>query len=119
MTETTKAELIKFIKTWIELDNEIKDLSQQAKELKEKRKQITDSLVNVMKSNEIDCFDISDGKLLLSKTKVKSPINRDHLMNSLLKFYKNDEETAKQLSDYIYDSRQEKIKESIRRKIEK
>ena len=30
-----------------------------------------------------------------------------------------DEETAKQLSDYIYDSRQEKIKESIRRKIEK
>ena len=69
----TKEQLVNHIREWIEIDNGISGLQKQIKELRENKKELTNSLVNVMKSNEIDCFDINDGKLIYSKSKVKKP----------------------------------------------
>jgi hypothetical protein len=114
----TKAQLVQYIKSWIEVDNEMRKLQKDMKTLKDNKKTLTDALVNVMKSNEIDVFDINDGKLVYAKTKVKAPINKTTLFAALMQHYK-DEDAAKKLSEFILDSRQEKIKESIRRKIQK
>ena len=114
----TKAQLVQYIKSWIEVDNEMRKLQKEMKTLKDNKKTLTDALVNVMKSNEIDVFDINDGKLVYAKTKVKAPINQTTLFASLMQHY-NDEDAAKKLSEFIMDSRQIKIKESIRRKIQK
>lgn len=114
----TKAQLVQFIKSWIEVDNDIRDLQKELKTMRENKKTLTDALVNVMKSNEIDVFDINDGKLVYAKTKVKAPINKTSLFAALMQHYQ-DEDAAKKLSEFILDSRQEKVKESIRRKIQK
>jgi predicted nucleic acid-binding Zn-ribbon protein len=114
----TKAQLVQYIKSWIEVDNQMRNLQKEMKTLKDNKKTLTDALVNVMKSNEIDVFDINDGKLVYSKTKVKAAINKTTLFAALMQHY-NDEEAAKNLSEFIMSSRQEKIKESIRRKIQK
>lgn len=114
----TKAQLVQYIKSWIEVDNDMRKLQKDMKTLRDNKKALTDALVSVMKSNEIDVFDINDGKLVYSKTKVKVPINKTNLFAALMQHY-NDEEAAKKLSEFIMDSRQEKIKESIRRKIQK
>jgi len=114
----TKAQLVQYIKTWIDVDNQMRNLQKEMKTLKDNKKTLTDALVNVMKSNEIDVFDINDGKLVYSKQKVKAPINKTTLFAALMQHY-NDEEAAKILSEFIMSSRQEKIKESIRRKIQK
>ena len=114
----TKAQLVQYIKTWIDVDNQMRTLQKEMKTLKDNKKTLTDALVNVMKSNEIDVFDINDGKLVYAKTKVKGPINKTTLFTALMQHY-NDEEAAKNLSEFIMNSRQEKIKESIRRKIQK
>lgn len=114
----TKAQLVQFIKSWIEVDNDIRKLQKEMKTLRDGKKTLTDALVNVMKSNEIDVFDINDGKLVYAKTKVKAPINKTSLFAALMQHY-NDEDAAKKLSEFILDSRQEKVKESIRRKIQK
>jgi hypothetical protein len=114
----TKAQLVQYIKSWIEVDNSMRNLQKDMKTLKDNKKTLTDALVNVMKSNEIDVFDINDGKLVYAKTKVKAPINKTTLFAALMQHYK-DEDAAKKLSEFILDSRQEKIKESIRRKIQK
>ena len=114
----TKAQLVQYIKSWIEVDNSMRNLQKEMKTLKDNKKTLTDALVNVMKSNEIDVFDINDGKLVYAKTKVKAPINKTTLFSALMQHY-SDEDTAKKLSEFIMDSRQEKIKESIRRKIQK
>jgi hypothetical protein len=37
-------------------------------------------------------------------------------MNALLKYYQNDENQAQKLGDFLMETREEKIKESIRRK---
>jgi hypothetical protein len=114
----TKAQLVQYIKSWIEVDNEMRNLQKEMKVLRDNKKTLTDALVNVMKSNEIDVFDINDGKLVYAKTKVKAPINKTSLFTALMQHYQ-DEDAAKKLSDFIMDTRQEKVKESIRRKIQK
>ena len=52
-----------------EIDNEIKAGQKRLKELRQEKKQVTSVLVEVMKQNEIDCFDINDGKLVYKQNK--------------------------------------------------
>jgi hypothetical protein len=72
-----------------------------------------------MKTNQIDCFDINDGALVYKKNKVKKPINGKTLLTSLQKYYKTEPLIAEELTKHIMDSREEQIKETIKRKIEK
>ena len=114
-----KEDLIKNIKGWIHLDEEIKDLQRQIKEKRNEKKQNTESLVKIMRENEIDCFDITDGKLLYTKNKVKSSLSKKHLLASLAMYFKDDKEKAKAATGFILESRQTKIKENIRLKMKK
>jgi len=115
----TKQQLVNHIKTWINVDNEIQKLQKQIKAYREEKKELTTSLVDVMKNNEIDCFDIKDGKLIYSRSKYKKPINKKNLLLSLQSYFKEDDKLALDLRDHILNNREESIKESIRRKIEK
>ena len=115
----TKAELVNRIKEWIQIDNEITKLQKQIKEYREGKKQLTSSLVDVMKNNEIDCFDINDGKLIYSKSKCKKPINKKTLLEAIQLYFKDNDKMALDLSEHILNSREETVKESIRRKKDK
>ena len=55
----TKEELVTNIKEWIKMDTEINKLQQEIKDRKNKKKQLSEELMKVMKKNEIDCFDIN------------------------------------------------------------
>jgi len=115
----TKEELVKHIRGWIQIDNDISVLQKQMKALREEKKSLTCSLVDVMKMNEIDCFDINDGKLIYAKSKYKKPINKKSLSDALQGYFKDDTEMEQEVSDHILNSREETIKESIKRKKEK
>jgi hypothetical protein len=80
---------------------------------------MTENLVNVMKTNDIDCFDINDGALIYKKNKIKKPINSKTLLSSLQNYYKDDKKIAEDLTKYIMDNREEQSKETIKRKIHK
>ena len=114
----TKEQLVHHIKSWIEMDNNITELQRQIKQCREEKKELTTSLVDVMKNNEIDQFDINDGKLIYSKSKIKKPINKKTLLTALNTYFK-DENMVTDLSEHILNNREESIKESIRRKKEK
>jgi hypothetical protein len=114
----TKEELVSHIKNWIQLDNNISTLQKQIKELREQKKNLTGDLVNVMKSNEIDCFDINNGKLMYSRTRVKKPINKSSLLLALKEYFGEDKNVA-EIGEHILNSREESIKETIRRKTNK
>ncbi len=109
-------EIVDNIKTWVVLNNKIKVLQKELTMMRKEKKTITDKLVEVMKNNDIDEFDLNGGKLIYSKNKVKAPLSRKHLIDSLAKFYKNDTELVEELSKFIMESRSESIKESIKHK---
>jgi hypothetical protein len=112
----TKEQLVKNVKAWIQMDNEIKEFQKQIKERKDKKKEYTETLLHIMKDNEIDCFDINGGQLIYSKTKVKAPLNKNNLMAALLSFYNDDVGQAEKVSTFLMETREEKVRESIRRK---
>ena len=72
--------LINTIKEWVSINSKEVILQKQLKELKTSKKQLSDTLMKVMENNEIDRFDINNGKLLYKKNKVKAPINKDYLL---------------------------------------
>jgi hypothetical protein len=115
----TKEQLVSNIKEWIKIDNEISQLKNEIKERTNKKKSLTESLVTVMKSNQIDCFDINGGALVYKQNKVKKGISAKTLLATLQEYYKDDTKTAEELTKYVLDNREEQIKETIRRKVDK
>jgi DUF917 family protein len=115
----SKEEMITHIKKWMQYDNDIKQLQNELKTKKENRRQHTEQLVNIMKSNEIDCFDITNGKIVYSKTKTRPPLNKGQLKSALMTYYKDDAETASSLNEFLIASRVEKVREAIKMKIPK
>ena len=113
---STKEELINVIRGWVKNDNEIKQLQTALKSKKNEKKEITEQLLNIMKTNEIDCFDINNGKIVYTKTKSKQAVSKKLLLSTLSEYFKDDSETALQVANHILDSRCEKVTESIRRK---
>jgi hypothetical protein len=112
-----KEQLVNNIKEWIKIDNELRELQKASKERRERKKELTNNLVDIMRENEIDCFDVNDGKIVYTKNKVKQTLNKKYLLSTLQNFYNDDPIQAKQLTEFILNNREEIVKENIRRKI--
>jgi hypothetical protein len=112
----TKEELVSSIREWIKIDSEMTKLKLELKERTLKKKQLTETLVQVMKSNSIDCFDINGGALVYKQRKTKKPISGKFLLAQLENYYKEQPETAKDILKHVLDNREEVIKEDIKRK---
>ena len=117
---SNKEQLISVIKSWIIIDGKMKKMQSEMKKMREEKKSLTDSLVQVMRDNEIDCFDVKDGKMIYTKRKVKAPINKKTLQKTLEGFFKDKEiDLTDEVVEYILENREENIKETIRLKEEK
>ena len=116
---TIKDELILNIKEWIKMDNEITKLKTEIKDKTNKKKELTETLVSIMKNNSIDCFDINGGALVYKQKKTRKTISGKFLLSQLEEYYKEQPEIAKEITKKVLDNRIEVIKEEIKRKIDK
>tara|TARA_Y100000590_G_scaffold464086_1_gene632567 strand:- start:677 stop:1018 length:342 start_codon:yes stop_codon:yes gene_type:complete len=105
--------LVQKIRTWIELDSELKELCKKSKELRKQKKHITEDLTTVMRKNDIDCFDINNGKLIYFQRNVRKPLSKKHLMTALANYLKDSKEAC-DIGNYIMDTRTSKVVENIR-----
>ena len=115
----TKEQLIKSIKEWVKIDNEIRALQKELRTRQSEKKNISKDLINVMSKNNIDDFSIKDGKIMYSKKNVKKPITKKSLLDILAKYCQGDIIKAGEMNDFIMDNREEVVKENIVRKISK
>lgn len=113
----SKEKLIKTIQDWVKLDNEVRTLKKEASLRKTEQDKITKVLMNTMKANEIDEFNISNGKITYLNKTVKKPINKKNLMEILSKFYNGNKEKAGEINKFILDNREETVVEKLVRKI--
>ena len=111
----TKEQLVNSIKEWLKIDEEIKKLREAIKSRQVIKKNLSASLVEVMKTNEIDAFDINNGKLIHSKHKTKQALSKKLLLSSLGELFNNPEE-AQKITEHILQSRAEKVEDIIRKK---
>jgi len=117
---SNKELLSQTIKQWIKLDNEIKLLQNEIKGRRKKKNELTNSLVKIMKTNEIDCVDMNEGKILYTQSTIKKSINKNYLLESLEKYFKNNPNVSSDdVVEHILTNRQTNIKEGIRHKLSK
>ena len=109
-------ELVNNIKEWVQLDIEMKKYQKLIREMRKRKNDLTEGLLDTMKRNDIDVVDIKDGKLIYSQYKVKAPLTKKHLVNSLNQLFQNEPEKIELVTNHIMDTREIKIKENIRRK---
>lgn len=103
---TPKEALIGIIKEWVDVNTELTQIQKSVKKLREQKKQLTETLTEIMKSNEIDCFDINNGKIMCRTSKVKSPINKVCLMTALEEYFSNSPNVDTiDISDFILNKR--------------
>lgn len=116
----TKEDLILNIKEWLKINTEINALKNKVKQKNEEKKRISDKLLQTMKSNEIDCFDITGGALLYKKNVVKKPISGKILLNILKQYYPQENTLlAEEVTKFILDNREITVKETIKHKVDK
>lgn len=118
-SERTVENLKKYIKEWVMIDNEIIQLKNVVKQKTQRKKELTDELVRIMKINQIDCFDINGGALRHIQRNVKKPITSKTLMSSLQSFFKTDPQMAEELTKYIWENREVQVVDILDRKIDK
>jgi hypothetical protein len=118
-TALTKEQVKDYLRQWIRVENEISTLSVEIKKRKLVHQQLSASLLEVMRKNDIDCFDITNGKIVYSKVKHRAPLNNGQLRSALTTYYKDDTEKANSLTEFLLSSRVEKTRESIKMKIPK
>jgi len=113
----TKEELIENVKSWMMIDKEMKELQKEMKIRRVEKKRLADSLVEIMKENEIDCFDLTEGKLLYTKTKVKTALSKKHIMKCLEQYFSQVPDVKPdEVCEFILSNRDVKENESIRHK---
>jgi hypothetical protein len=115
----TKEQLIKTIKEWVKIDNDIRALKKEVSTREKEKKEISNNLMDVMRKNEIDCFDLKDGQITYTKKNVKKAITKKSLLDILSKYCQGDSIKATEINNFIMDNREEVVKESIVRKITK
>lgn len=113
----TKDQLIQSIRDWVRMDNEMRKLRNEINIRKNEQKNISKTLIEVMRKNEIDEFDLNDGKIVYSKKNVKKPITKKMLLGLLANYYNGDIKKAADLNNYILSNREEVEVETISRKI--
>ena len=102
MANESKDDVIQIIKQWVKLDNETRALQKEVVQRKKEKTNLSNSLINVMKENEIDCFDLKGGQLLYVKKDIKKPINKTTLLDILNRYYEGDTLQASEVQEYIF-----------------
>jgi len=104
------------IQQWVSIDNKLKQLNENVKEMREKRKILEQSITNYASSNNLSnaTIQISDGKIKFANTKVQEPITFKYLEKTLVEVIKN-ESQVKLIMEHIKQKRNIKIVSEIKR----
>ena len=104
------------IKQWVQLDNQLKELNDRTRELREKRNALEQNITNHVSSNNLSnsVFKIGDGKLKFVNTKVPEPLTFKYLEKSLGEIIKN-ESQVQLIIEHLKQKRAIKVVPEIKR----
>ena len=104
------------IQQWVVIDNQMKQLQDKLKELREKKNSISDTIETHIENNELTntSVKLSDGQLKFVKVKETQPLTFKHLETCLGEIIKN-EEQVKKIVEYIKNKREVKYVSEIKR----
>jgi hypothetical protein len=104
------------IKKWVSLDNQLKTLTEKAKELRDARSTTEDLILDYVETKKMNnaTVNISDGRLRFVSTKQTAPLTLKYVEECLTHCIGNAEK-VEQLMEYIKEKREVKYVPDIKR----
>ena len=104
------------VKSWVDIDNEFRESQKTQNLLKQEKKRISATLLELMKASNTDCYNTKDCQLLLKVKNSKKPLNKTNLLSMPSKYFPGDLDRATELNHFLLNSRNTVVSESIVRK---
>lgn len=116
MNSESKISFENQVKMWVHVDNQIKEMNDKMKELREKRNSLETNLTTYAENNNLtnSALQISDGKLKFANTKVPEPLTFKYLEKTLGEVIKNPNQ-VKLIMDHIRQKREIRTVAEIKR----
>ena len=104
------------IQQWVQLDNQIKQLNEKIREIRDKRNVLEENIVTYASTNNLSnsTVKISDGRLRFTNTRVPEPLTFKYLEKTLSEVIKN-ESQINLIMEHIKQKRSVKIVPEIKR----
>ena len=104
------------IQQWVQIDNQLKKLNEQAKQLREQRNTLESNLTNYAKTNNMTdtTIKVNNDKLKFVDTKVPEPLTFKYLEKTLGEIIKNDSQ-VQLIMEHIKQKRSVKVVPEIKR----
>lgn len=104
------------IKQWVQLDNQLKELNERAKKMRERKNEVEKNITTYAASNNLSnsVVQISDGRLKFTNAKVPEPLTFKYLEKTLGEIIK-DETKLQLIMEHVKQKRDVKIVPEIKR----
>ena len=104
------------ISQWVSIDNQLKNLNEKTKDLREKRNTLTENITKYASNNNLsnETVKISDGRLKFANTKVPEPLTFKYLEKTLGEVIKN-ESQVRLIMTHLKEKRNIKTVSEIKR----
>ena len=104
------------IQQWVSLDNQLKQLNEKVKDLRDKRNNLEENITSYASENNLSnaTVKISDGRLKFTNTKIQEPLTFKYLEKTLGEVIKN-ESQVKLIMEHLKQKRAVKIVPEIKR----
>jgi len=104
------------IQQWVSIDNQMKQLTDQIKNLRERKNTLNDAIFNHVENSNLTntAIQISDGKIKFIKTKDTQVLTFKYLETCLHEIIKNDDQVNK-IIEYVKNKRDVKYVAEIKR----
>jgi cell division septum initiation protein DivIVA len=104
------------IQQWVSVDNQLKQLNEKVKDLRDKRNNLEENITSYASENNLSnaTVKISDGRLKFTNTKIQEPLTFKYLEKTLGEVIKN-ESQVKLIMEHLKQKRAVKIVPEIKR----
>ncbi len=104
------------IQQWVALDNQLKQINDKAKEIRDKKTALSESILEeAEKNNKFNAtIQLNDSKIKFTNTKVAQPLTYKYLETCLNEIITNKEQ-VEQIIDYIKNNRTSETVQEIKR----
>ena len=107
-------EFKKNVKSWVDIDDSIRELRTKTKELTKEKKDYEDFILHFLESVEETTVGIYDGKITRSVSNCKAPLKKENIHKALLEIT-GDSNKALTMTDHIIKSRQSVERVNLKR----
>ena len=114
MNELMLEEFKKNVQNWMTYDNQMKRLAAASKQLKQKKNELNEKILDFMSKYNIEDLNTKEGVIRYKKTYIKQPLTQKIIKEKLNDMFKDNETDLERINE-IFNNREKVEKTSLRR----